>query len=142
MKTVLRTASLSLGLGLGLALAAPAAAQDDVDTDPAVSQGEERLARLLEGRVAGEPQDCIRDFGNRRMTIIDRTALVFHVGDTVWVNRTENPEQIDDWDRLVFRKFTASRTCNHEPVTTENRQTGIYTGNLFLTDFVPYRRVD
>ena len=132
-------------LAAGLAFAAPVQARDERrDTREAMgmTKGEERLAKMLEGRVAGEPQTCIHDFQSRGTTIIDRTALVFKVGDTLWVNRTRNPDAIDDDDRLVIRKFNATRTCRYEPVTTQQRQTGFYTGNLFLTDFVPYRRVD
>ena len=138
MSRLLRTAALAASC----ALAMPAAAQDRDDTSAEMTRGEMELAKLLEGRVAGEPQSCINDFRRPGMITIDGTALVFRQGSTLWVNRTENPDRIDDSDRLVVRKFNATRTCRLDQVTTEDRFTGIYTGNLFLSDFVPYRRAD
>ena len=122
----------------GLALAAPVSAEDD----GTVTRGEERLGKLLEGRVAGEPERCIRTLGRAPLRIIDGTAIVYKSGGTLWVNRTENPEDLDDNDRLVIRRLSASQLCRLDTVTTEDRYNDFLTGQIFLGDFVPYRRVD
>ncbi len=114
-------------------LAAPATAEER-------PKGEAKLAQMLEGRVAGEPQSCIRLMGNDRLTIIDGTAVVAKHGDTIWVNRTKNPASLDDDDRMTIRKFSASQLCRLDQVTTFDRYGDYYTGNIFLEDFVPYRR--
>ena len=124
------------------AMAAPLAAQETSATAPVLTEGERELAELLDGRIAGEPERCVRTFPNYPMRTIHRTALVFERGDTLWVNRTRDPDDIDDQDSLVIRKFRATQLCRLDQVTTIDRYNQFYTGNLFLTDFVPYRRVD
>jgi len=104
--------------------------------------GEAQLAKLLDGRVAGRPTDCISTLIQRDMDTIDGTALVFGHGDVIYVNRTTDPRSLDDTDALLVRKFgTASQLCKTDIVTTFDASARFYTGNVFLTDFVPYRRV-
>ena len=104
--------------------------------------GEEKLEEMLEGRVAGEPVSCISDFrAGRDLRIIDGTALVYGRGNTIYVNRTRDPDRIDDNDILVTRKF-GSQLCRLDIMTRVDRYSGFYSGNVFLTDFVPYTRVE
>lgn len=139
--------SRALAAGLAAAVAvvsAPAAiAQPDVEAsaEAPMSKGEKRLAKLLEGRVAGEPQRCIRTLPNIRMQTIDRTAYVYGSGDTIYVQRTRNPESINDTDALVTNRFNASELCRLDVMTTIDRIQGIFTGAVFFEDFVPYTRV-
>lgn len=118
------------------ALSAPAAVAKEKKS------GEEKLAELLEGREAGEPKSCISDFGSRGdLRVIDGTALVYGRGRTIYVNRTRHPDHIDDDEVLVTRRY-GSQICKQDIVTTIDRFSGFYSGNVFLTDFVPYTRVD
>jgi hypothetical protein len=126
--SALAAASAALAL-----LAAPATAEER-------PKGEAKLAQMLEGRVAGEAERCIRLMGSDPLTIIDGTAVVAKRGDTIWVNRTANPESLDDNDRMTIRKFSASQLCRLDQVTTYDRYGDFYTGNIMLQDFVPYRR--
>ena len=104
--------------------------------------GEAELARMLEGRVAGQPTDCIRTFLNNDMKKIEGTALVFGHGDVIYVNRTTDPASIDEDDALHIRKMGGgSELCRTDIITTFEPAAHFYTGNVFLTDFVPYRRV-
>lgn len=131
MSKILKTAFLACA-ACGL-LAAPA-----LDAREKLS-GEEKLARMLENRVAGEPESCIRTFPTTHLTVIDGTALVYRRGSTLWVNRTDEPRYLDDNDALLTRQF-GSRLCNTDIVTTFDRNGGFYTGNIFLSEFVPYRK--
>ena len=125
---------------------ATAAAAITLVASPASAErksGEEKLAELIDGRVAGEPQSCINTFNSRPLTVIDDTAIVYRSGDTVYVNRTRAPQTLDNDDVLVIRKFgSGSRLCRLDQISTRDRFNGFYTGNIFLTDFVPYRRVE
>ena len=104
--------------------------------------GEAQLAKLLQGRVAGKPTSCIRTLPSGDMTIIDGTAIVFGRGETIYVNRTEFPDSIDDTDALVIRKFgSPSQLCRTDVVTTVDSRSHFYTGNVMLSNFIPYRRV-
>ncbi len=138
--------SLAVGLVLGLALPATAQTEADVEAEamahPAPqTKGEKRLAKLLEGRVAGTPVRCIRSLPSQRMQTIDRTAYVYGSGNTIYVQRTQNPRSIDDSDALVIRRFNASELCRLDVTTTIDRTQGIFTGAVFFEDFVPYSRV-
>ena len=113
---------------------APAAAADR-------GNPEARLARAVEGRVAGAPVDCIdtRRFNSSR--IIDGTAIVYEgVGGTLYVNRPRAGERsLDSWDILVTRQFNG-RLCRGDVVRLVDPSSRMQTGAVFLGDFVPYSR--
>lgn len=111
------------------------------DEAPAPTKGEQRLAKLLEGRVAGEPVRCISAFRNVQMQAIDGTAYVYGSGNQIWVQRTRNPADIDSNDILVNDRREASQLCRLDIASTIDRNTGFFTGAVFFEDFVPYTRV-
>lgn len=100
---------------------------------------EQRLDRMLEGRVAGDPQSCITSWDAREMEVIDNTAIVFGRGNTIWVNRPQNADDLDRDDVLVTRTHGGS-FCRLDMVQTYDRASFFPTGFLNLGDFVPYRR--
>jgi hypothetical protein len=115
-------------------------AEAQADTAP-LTKGEKRLAKLLEGRVAGEPMRCIRTLPSQRMQTIDGTAYVYGSGNKIYVQRTRDPDQINDRDALVTRRFGSSELCRLDLATTIDRFNGFFTGAVFFEDFVPYSRV-
>ena len=101
---------------------------------------EAELAKLLEGRVAGEPQKCIPLSTTRSSQIIDKTAIVYKVGSTLWVNRPDGgAESLDDDDILVLRT-TGSQLCSIDTLELHDRTSRMYSGFVSLGEFVPYRR--
>jgi hypothetical protein len=102
--------------------------------------GEQQLAKLLEGRVAGEPVNCINTYANRESRIIDKTAIVFGSGNTIWVNRPRHPASLDSDDVMVTR-LTGSQLCDLDVVHMHDRSHYFMTGWVGLEEFVPYRRV-
>lgn len=102
--------------------------------------GEERLAKMLEGREAGKPVNCISLSDSRDQTVIDKTALVYKSGNTIWVNRPRNADQLDDDDILVTYPNGGS-FCRLDRVQTLDRPGYFVTGFVMLDDFVPYRKV-
>ena len=126
-------------------LAAPTLAQDGEWADEEQTEqtkGEKELAKLLEGRVAGEPASCIRTPPNDRVRVIDDTAIVYGRGKTIYVNRTSRPSDIDDRDTMVIRRFSGSQLCKTDTVTTIDRGSQMFSGVIFLSEFVPYTRVE
>ncbi len=144
MKNTATGLALATGAAACLALTAGPAAADDHDAEDAVemTKGEKKLAKMLEGRVAGEPQTCIRTRLNNRLRVIDDTAYVYGSGRTIYVQRTRHPERIDRDDILVQRRFSASQICKLDIVNTVERTAGIFTGTVFFDDFIPYTRVE
>jgi hypothetical protein len=133
MKTILKTAMGAAAVA-GLALAGMAEAKPRLT-------GEERLARLLEGRVAGKPVSCLTLSQARDVQVIDGTALVYGSGRTIYVNRTDFPRNLDSDDILVS-KHHGSQACRLDLVRMLDRSGHVYTGFVSLGDFVPYRRVE
>ena len=117
-------------------LAAPAAAEAKPRLSP-----EAKLEKMLEGRVAGEPQRCIYLPSIRNTRVIDKTAIVYDAGKTLWVNRPDNgASSLDDDDILVTKLHNAS-LCSIDTVQLRDRSSYFYSGFVSLGDFVPYRKV-
>jgi hypothetical protein len=121
--------------------APPGDAEARAETAAVASKGEAELAKLLEGRVEGKPTTCINGMANQRMRTIDGTAYVYGSGRTIWVQRTRDPEQINDRDALVVVRFGSNQICRFDQMTTVDRVNGFFTGVVFFEDFVPYTRM-
>lgn len=104
---------------------------------------EQKLAKLLDGRVAGEPRDCIYLPSIRGSRIIDRTAIVYDAGRTLWVNRPRSgAESLDDDDILVTDLHgSGSSLCSIDIIRLQDRSSFFYSGFVGLGEFVPYRKV-
>ena len=128
----MRRIATLVGAGLAaLSVAAPAASPDP----------EAQLERALRGRVAGEPVHCIDMHRVTGSTIIPGTAVIYDAGSVLYVNRPESgAESLDRWDVLVTRLYT-SQLCNTDTVDLIDQGSRVYSGVIFLGDFVPYRRV-
>lgn len=103
--------------------------------------GEARLAKMLEGRVAGDPVSCIPLHASRDQTVIDKTAILYDAGSTIWVNRTSDPASLDS-DDIMLVKLHIGQLCRLDTVEMRDRSGFWFTGFVGLDDFVPYRRVN
>ncbi|MFA7596286.1 MAG: hypothetical protein WCY92_08010 [Novosphingobium sp.] len=131
MRKIISTIAAMTAAGAVL-LSAPALAK---------ATGEERLAKMLEGRQAGEPVSCITLFDSHNLQVIDKTALVYKSGGTIYVNRPRDPNSLRPHDVLIMKR-TSSQFCKQDMVNTADQTTGMYTGSVFLGDFVPYRKAE
>lgn len=124
---ILAGAALALG-----ATSANAGARED--------KGEATLAKMLEGRVAGEPVRCITTFRNNSPQIIDRVALVHDEGDTIYVARPARARSLDSHDILLIERFSSSQLCASDQMRMIDRTGGFLTGLVFVKEFVPYTK--
>lgn len=122
-----------------LAVIAAAAGLAAMPIEAARPSGEERLAKLIGERAPGEPRSCIVVHPSHQLTIIDKTAIVYRQGGRVWVNRTAHPEDLDEDDIMVIRRYGSS-LCRTDMITQVDRSSGIFSGAIFLDDFVPYEK--
>lgn len=128
-----KTLTLLAG-GALLAAAAPALAGQPIDR-------EAELARAVEGRVAGEPVDCIDLRRVRSSRIINDTAIIYDMGSTIYVNRPRaGADSLDRWDTMVTR-LHSSRLCSIDTVRMVDPTSRMMRGIVFLGEFVPYQRV-
>ncbi len=124
-----------ISFGIGALLLSTTAAQAAPRLHP-----EQQLARILQGRVAGTPVNCVNLQNIRSTQIIDRTAIIYDAGSTIYVNRPRDAGSLDHWDTLVTR-LHSSRLCSVDVVQLYESSSQTWTGSVFLGDFVPYKRV-
>jgi hypothetical protein len=127
---------IALALAAGAALLAGTA----VEAAKPKLTGEEQLAKTLEGRVAGKPVDCISLFDSRDQQVIDKTAIVYGTGRTIYVNRPSNARDLDR-DDIMVTNIHGSQLCSLDIVRTHERSGFFPTGFVGLEQFVPYRKV-
>lgn len=102
---------------------------------------EAKLAKMLEGRVAGEPQNCIPLTSISSSQIIDKTAIVYKSGSTYWVNRPKSGASSLDDDDILVTKLPTSQLCSIDTVQLHDRSSHTWRGFVALGEFVPYRKV-
>ena len=133
---MIRTASrLAMAAAAGALLLAGAAA----DARPRLS-GEEQLAKLLDGRVAGKPVNCINLPFVQTTRIIDTTAIVYGWGSTLYVQRPRSGAASLDSNDILFTQQTMSQLCSIDIVQIRDRNGFFFRGTVALDEFVPYTR--
>ena len=130
-----RLALILAGAALALTGATAASAKQSL-----AERGEARLARMLEGRTAGEPQRCISAMRSNDIRVIEHVGIVYDAGGTIYVARITDPRMLDPWEVPVIERF-GSQLCSTDIIRTVDRSGGFFTGVVFLSDFVPYRRI-
>ncbi len=101
--------------------------------------GEQELAKMLEGRVAGKPVSCISLQDTRDMTVIDHTAIVYGFGQVLYVNRPKDASLVDS-SKIMVTKNSTGQLCNVDIVNLRDQTGFTFAGTLSLGDFVPYTR--
>lgn len=102
-------------------------------------KGEARLARMIEGRVAGDPVSCIATMSGSRLEVIDHVGIAYDAGRTIYVARADRPQSLDGFDTVVIER-SGSQLCKQDMIRTVDLNAGFTTGIVFLGDFVPYTR--
>jgi hypothetical protein len=102
--------------------------------------GEARLTRILEGRVAGKPVDCIYLPQIRSTQVISGTAIVYDAGRTIYVNRPEGGARSLSSGDVLVTKPHANQLCDVDIVRVLDQGTHFPRGFVSLGDFVPYTK--
>jgi len=103
--------------------------------------GEAKLAKMLDGREAGKPVNCIPVYNTNHSEIIDKTAIVYKVGSTYYVNRPTNADQLDS-DDIMVTELHNSQLCSLDVVNLHDRSSpSFWHGFVGLRQFVPYKKV-
>ncbi|NKI99919.1 hypothetical protein [Novosphingobium sp. SG707] len=103
---------------------------------------EQQLAKIIKDRVPGKPVNCINLTEIRSTTIIDKTAIVYDMGSTIYVNRPPYPQSLDDDDVLITKTW-GSQLCSVDIVQLATRGGGAgmwWRGSVGLGEFVPYTK--
>jgi hypothetical protein len=129
--------------GLALMLAAGSAAlADDKPSHSDLTKGEEQLAKLLEGRIAGEKIECMPPARNLPSQTIPQTAIVFGrpSSSVIYVQRTRAPQMIDRDSFLVSLSGQPNRFCRMDQFNMVDRVLGLPIGAVVFDHFIPYTR--
>lgn len=132
----MRTAIIAITVAVLTATGAAASAQSR-----SVRDGELRLSRMLEGRVAGSATNCVdTDNNSDQLIVINEVGVVYDTGNTFYAARVTEPGKLRWTDRVEFVRASHKRLCTSDKLWTFDRQTGLSTGDAHLGDFVPYTR--
>ncbi len=126
-------------LGFAAAASAMLLAGAAADARPRLT-GEEQLAKLLEGRVAGKPVDCIALRNAGASTVIDKTAIVYGNGRTIYVQRPKIGADSLNSNDILVTQLNMSQLCNVDTVQVRDRISFFWRGFVGLDQFVPYTR--
>lgn len=127
-------AVLAASLGVVLASCATAPSPD--------TNAEAELAKIIDGRVASPPVDCINQREIKTSRIINGLAIVYTMTNgTLYVNRPSGAASLRRDDVLVTETHS-SQLCSIDIVRLSDRTTQIQSGSVGLGKFVPYLRED
>jgi hypothetical protein len=130
LKTILASAA-------AVAIAATAA---QAEPSARAAKGEEKLAKMIEGRVAGKPVSCLPLHQIRSSRIVEGTAIVYEVGSTLYVNRPRNGASSLDRDDILVTRSSLNQLCSVDIVRLMDPTSQIESGFVSLGEFVPYKK--
>lgn len=109
---------------------------------PMVDQkAQARLAQLLDGKVAGQPQSCLPNYRANDMIVIDDYTIAFRDGaNRVWVTKPMGGCNLLGTGSytLVTRQVGAMGLCRGDIGQVVDLTTKATVGSCVLGDFVPY----
>ena len=134
MRQIANSLAAAAALAALVSFAAPAAARPTP---------QEQLQRLLAGKTAGTPVDCLPLTSISSSRIIDRTAIVFETSPGKFFLNTppRGAEALASNDTMVVETRTPE-LCSVDTVGLRNMTTGSPSGFIGLGRFVPYARAN
>ncbi len=124
------------------AILATSCAPVDSTPKPLTEKQSTVLAKQLDGKVAGEPINCISDFNATQLIRVSDDILLYRVsGSLVYENklRYSCPGLARDDDIIVSEQF-GSQKCRGDLIRLVDRVSGIQGPACSLGEFVPYRK--
>ncbi len=103
-------------------------------------RGEARLTKLLDGREAGKPVDCINTNSISSTEVIDGTAIVYKVGSRLYVNRPASGAYSLRRDDVLLTHNFEPRLCSVDIVRLLDQGSHFQKGFVGLGKFVPYSK--
>lgn len=99
--------------------------------------------RLIEGKVAGTPVDCLPRFDSNDMRVIDDQTAIFDApGNKVYVTRFNGScnNLGTSGYALVTKQYGTGRLCRGDIAQVVQTSTGLPVGSCVVGDFVPYEK--
>ena len=114
---------------------APAPRAPMVDT-----RAQQKLTRLLAGKVAGAPQSCLPSYRQKDMTVIDDYTIAFRDGtNRVWLNKPPGGCNLLSAGPYALVTHTSiGSTCRGDIASVMDTINHASVGSCVFSDFVPY----
>ena len=111
-----------------------------VGAQSATKTPEEKLALAIAGRIEGTPVKCINLRDIRSTQVIDRTAIVYGTGRTIYVNRPDAGAAFLRGDNVLVTDTRSSQLCDIDIVKLLDPFSKMLNGSVGLGAFVPYTK--
>jgi hypothetical protein len=104
------------------------------------AEAEAQLTKMLAGKVAGAPLNCLPSLRADNMTVIDDNTVLFRDGRTVYRNDFNGLgcNRLGNGYTLVTRT-TGSSLCSGDIAQVVDLASGMQIGGCAFGEFVPYR---
>ncbi len=105
-------------------------------------EAEQHLNKLLAGKAAGEPVNCLPSWQSDDMVVVDDNTVVFRDSSRrVYVNTFSSgcSNLGSGWYTLVTRR-TGGSLCSGEIAQVVDLNSGMTVGSCSFGEFVPYTR--
>lgn len=105
-------------------------------------EAEQHLNKLLAGKSAGQPVNCLPSWKSNDMVVVDDNTVVFRDNaNRVYVNNFRDgcSNLGSGWYALLTRR-TGSTLCSGEIAEVIDTSSGMTVGACSLGEFVPYTR--
>ena len=105
------------------------------------ARAEARLARMIQGRTAGDPVDCITQQQISSSEIVDRTAIVYRMNNgTIYINRPTSGASFLRAGNVLVTDTRSTQLCGIDIVRLFDNNSRMSAGSVGLGKFVPYLR--
>jgi hypothetical protein len=101
---------------------------------------EARIAKALDGRVAGKPVDCIPLRQIQSTEIFEGTAILYKLGSTWYLNRPASGANFLDSNDILVTDTHSSNLCSIDIVRLVDQGSHFQSGSLGLGKFIPYTK--
>ena len=128
--------------GLSLVLIGAAVASCSTAPESRSPRAEDHLQRVLAGKVALAPVDCLRSYSSNDMIVIDDGTILFREGGRIYRNDLGGGRcsGLSMGNALLTRQFGGQGLCRGDVAQVLSPSNGMIVGSCVLGDFVPYER--
>ena len=105
------------------------------------AKAQEKLSRLLAGKVAGPPVSCLPSYRQKDMTVIDDYTIAFRDGvDRVWINKPHGGCNLlaSGSYALVTHGVGGMGLCRGDIGNVVDSMNHVTVGSCVMSDFIPY----
>jgi hypothetical protein len=122
-------------------LALAGCATGDIKPQPLSPKEQADLTKVLDGKIAGKPVNCVSSINGRNLRAIGDSTLVYQVNrNVVYKNELLGRCTGLSWGDTLVLNVRNSQYCRGDIARVVNLQSGMMSGSCALGDFVPYTK--